>query len=114
MAKKATICPTCSLPIDLCVCKTISKEESKIKIKTDRRKWGRIVTLIEFQGDTSNINIVDITKKLKGKAACGGTFKENTIELQGDHRFMAKNWLKDLGFDENNVSVSRGQQDDRR
>lgn len=114
MAKKAAICPICSLPIDLCVCKTISREEQKIKIKTDRRKWGRIVTLIEFQGDTSNINMTTITKKLKGKAACGGTYKDNVIELQGDHRFMAKSWLKDLGFDENNVSVSRGQKSGRR
>ncbi|MHA1680032.1 MAG: stress response translation initiation inhibitor YciH [Promethearchaeota archaeon] len=106
MSKKS-ICPHCSLPIDLCVCNTISKEESKIKIKTDKRKWGRVVTLIIFEGDTSNINLPKVTKKLKGKAACGGTFKDNVVELQGDHRFQVKGYLRDLGFDEGNITVSR-------
>ncbi|MHA1793579.1 MAG: stress response translation initiation inhibitor YciH [Promethearchaeota archaeon] len=103
---KKDICPICSLPIDLCVCNTISKEEQKIKVKTEKRKWGRIVTIIELSS-TDNINMVDLTKKLKGKAACGGTYKDNLIELQGDHRFQVKNYLKELGFDENNIQVSR-------
>lgn len=105
MAKKS-ICPVCSLPIELCVCQSVSKEESRIKVRTDKRKWGRVITLIEFLGSTSDINLGKIAKKLKSKAACGGTVDGNIIELQGDHRFQIRKYLKELGFDEANIQIS--------
>jgi translation initiation factor 1 len=104
-ATKKSVCPVCSLPIELCVCKAVSQEESKIRVKTDRRKWGRLVTLLEFTGIASDLN--DVARKLKTKAACGGTVDGNVIELQGDHTYSIKVWLKDMGFDGNNIQVTR-------
>ena len=37
-------------------------------------------------------------KKLKSKLACGGTYKHDEIELQGDHRQRAKEILVKEGF----------------
>lgn len=107
MSAKKSICPQCSLPIELCVCKAVSTEESKIKVKTDKRKWGRLVTLLVFEGDVSGININEVAKKLKSKAACGGTVDGNMIELQGDHRFQIKGYLKSIGFEEGNIQILR-------
>ncbi len=105
-SSKKTVCPICSLPMELCVCKAVSQEESKIKVKTDKRKWGRLVTLLEFTG-MANVNLNDVARKLKTKAACGGTIDGNTIELQGDHTFSVRNWLKDMGFEDSNIQVTR-------
>lgn len=91
------ICPKCGLPEELCMCETIAKEVQKIRVKLVTRKYGKKATLIEgFDGKT--INVKDIAKKLKGKFACGGTFHENSVELQGDHKKHVKKELIKLGF----------------
>ena len=91
------ICPKCGLPKELCVCVAIAKEKQKIKIYTVQKRYGKVVTII--QGiDPADINIKDLMKKLKSKLACGGTYKEREIELQGDHRQRAKEILVREGF----------------
>jgi len=37
----AEICPICGLPKDLCVCEEISKEQQRIRIRLETRKWGK-------------------------------------------------------------------------
>lgn len=90
------ICPKCGLPKQACVCEQIVKESQKIRVTTDKKRYGKIVTLISgFQG----VDMKSVTKALKNGLACGGTYKENTIELQGDHRKKIKEALVKLGFD---------------
>ncbi len=45
------ICPKCGLPMDLCVCESLSQESQRIVISTETRKWGRTVTIVTFSGD---------------------------------------------------------------
>ena len=47
-----------------------------------------------------------VSKQLKRKLACGGTFKEGRIELQGNHLARMKQLLTDLGFDEKQIEIS--------
>ncbi len=91
------ICSTCGLPKELCVCETIAKEQQKIQVTTDKRKFGKIYTIISGFNQR-DIDIKDLTKKLKNKFACGGTFKDDTIELQGNHKVQMRQALKDMGF----------------
>lgn len=92
------ICPKCGLPKDLCVCETIAKEEQRITIRTEKKRFGKLVTIIEGI-EEGNINIKDIAKTLKNKFACGGTIKNGRIiELQGKHIEKAKEELAKLGF----------------
>ena len=96
------ICPKCGLPEQACVCEQIVKSSQKIKITTDRKRYGKIVTVVT--GFESGIDVKKIAKALKNELACGGTSKENTIELQGDHRGTIKALLIKLGFEEESIS----------
>ncbi|MEX2704156.1 MAG: stress response translation initiation inhibitor YciH [Candidatus Freyarchaeota archaeon] len=99
------ICPICGLPKDLCVCQEIVKEEQRIKIRTEKRKWGRDVTIIEGI-DSKDVDLAKLATKLKSALACGGTAKDGRIELQGDHRYRAKELLVEWGYSEENIDVS--------
>ncbi len=96
------ICPKCGLPMQACVCEEIAKSEHKIKIETVKRAYGKITTLVT--GMREGVNIKEIAKDLKSELACGGTVKNNVIELQGDHRRRIKPALIKLGFPENSIS----------
>ncbi|RLG15669.1 stress response translation initiation inhibitor YciH [Candidatus Pacearchaeota archaeon] len=92
------ICPKCGLPKQACVCEQIVKSSQRIKISTDKKRYGKIVTIVT--GLDKGIDIKKITKALKNELACGGTYKDNVIELQGDHRKKIKELLIQLGFEE--------------
>jgi len=98
------ICPKCGLPKDLCVCEAIAKEEQRIIIRTEKKRFGKIVTIIDGI-QKNNINIKEIAKSLKNKFACGGTAKEGSIELQGKHTDKAKEELVKLGFNSDMIEI---------
>ncbi len=98
------ICPNCGLPKDICACETIAKEEEKIRISSIRKRFGKRVTLIE--GISRDVDSKGILKELKTKLACGGTMKDDVIELQGDHRRRIKEILVKLGFPGDKIEVS--------
>lgn len=91
------ICEKCGLPNDLCVCESIAKERQKIIISLEKKKFGKNYTILSGI-DPKEIDIEQVAKKLKSKFACGGTVKANKIELQGDHKLKAKEFMIELGF----------------
>ncbi len=91
------VCPKCGLPKEACVCEKLAKSKQKIKVSTERRRFGKLMTVIKGIED-KDIDIRKIAKELKTKLACGGTVKENTIELQGNHAKKVKEKLIELGF----------------
>lgn len=93
----AGICSTCGLPEELCMCEQIAKEQQQIKILTDTRRYGKIVTVVEGI-NSSDIDMEDLARKLKTRCAAGGTYKDGKIELQGDHKKKVKEVLEELGF----------------
>ncbi len=97
------VCNQCGLPQDLCVCETIAREQQKITVKLEKRKFGKKYTII--MGIQKEANFGDILKKLKSKFACGGTAKGGQIELQGDHKSRIREVLVDLGFPDETIEV---------
>ena len=93
----AGICPTCGLPKEICACEEIAREQQEIRITTAKRRYGKIVTIVEGI-NTSDINIDDLARQLKTKCAAGGTAKDGKIELQGDHKKKVEGVLQELGF----------------
>lgn len=93
----AGICSVCGLPEELCMCEQIAKEQQKIRILTDTRRYGKVVTVVEGI-DSTDIDLDDLARKLKTRCAAGGTAKEGRIELQGEHKRKVKEVLEELGF----------------
>lgn len=91
------ICSTCGLPKELCVCESIAKESQKITVSVIKKKFGKKYTVIEGI-DSKDIDLKALTKKLKNQFACGGTVKDNIIELQGEHAQRVKEVLVATGF----------------
>jgi len=95
------ICPKCGLPKQACVCEEIAKSEQRIQVTTVKRKFGKIITIVTGLG--KEIDIKQVAKDLKSKLACGGTVKNNAIELQGDHKKKVKPVMVELGFSESSI-----------
>jgi len=85
-----------------CVCEQIVKSAQRIQVTTDKKKYGKIVTIVS--GFEKEIDMKKIAKALKNELACGGTYKDKMVELQGDHRKRVKPILAKLGFDEDSIS----------
>jgi translation initiation factor 1 len=92
-----SICSKCGLPTEICVCEQIALEQQVVEIYIERRKYGKLVTIIHGI-NSSDINIDDIAKKLKTKCASGGTVKDDRIELQGNHEKKVREALTEMGF----------------
>ena len=98
------ICTKCGLPKELCICETIAKEAQKISVGLVQKRYGKYMTIIKGI-DSSKINVRDLMKKLKSRLACGGTYKNEEIELQGDHRQRVKEILIKEGFPEDMIEL---------
>lgn len=98
------ICPKCGLTKELCVCEAIARQDQVVKVKTVKRRFGKLTTVVEGIDDKS-INLKELARKLKEKFACGGTVKNGVIELQGNHVNNVKIELIKLGFDENSIKI---------
>jgi translation initiation factor 1 len=100
----AEVCSTCGLPKDLCVCGEIEKEQQRIRIRLETRKFGKATTIIDGMDD-KNSNLSSIAQKLKTYCACGGTHKNGQIMLQGDHRDRVREFLIKLGYPQENIEL---------
>ena len=98
------VCPKCGLPQELCICETMAREEEKIKISLVSKRYGKNVTIID--GMSKDVDIKKVLKELKTKLACGGTYKNKTLELQGNHKNRVKDLLVKLGFPADKIEVS--------
>lgn len=100
----ADICPTCGLPKDLCACGEIEKEQQRIRIRLETRKFGRPTTIVDGIDD-KNTDLAGMAQKLKNFCACGGTAKNGQIMLQGDHRDRVREYLVGLGYPQENIEL---------
>jgi translation initiation factor 1 len=100
------ICSTCGLPKELCVCESIAKESQEITIALENKKFGKVYTVVSGI-DSKEIDLEDLTKKLKSKLACGGTAKNGKIELQGAHIQKTKEMLLQMGFTPDTIVVKQ-------
>ncbi len=86
------------------ILKDVFREQEIIKIKVERRKGRKEVTIIEGI-DPKTFNLREIVSSLKSKLACGGTAKNGRIELQGDHRYKVRTLLEEMGFSPSNIVI---------
>jgi len=100
----AEVCSKCGLPRDLCVCEELEREETRIVVRLEMRRFRKPTTMIEGL-NPKRTDLVKIAQQLKSKMACGGTAKDGYILLQGDHRDGVKDHLLQLGFSESSIEI---------
>ena len=88
--------PLTGLPKELLAMEEIVREQQSITVRIEKRRYGKLVTVIDGIG--KSVDIVDLAKQLKTKCATGGTSKGGVIELQGDHTRKVNEVLSDMGF----------------
>ena len=76
--------------------KKISKDEHQLVFTLEKRR-GKVVTLVG-RFFLSNKGKKDILKLLKTKLGCGGSIKDEWIELQGDTKSKVIDILQPLGW----------------
>ncbi|MCL4437139.1 MAG: translation initiation factor [Thaumarchaeota archaeon] len=100
----AEICTNCGLPMDLCVCEELEKEETRIVVRLEMRRFKKPTTMIEGL-NPKRTDLDRIAQRLKSRFACGGTAKNGYILLQGDHRDTIRDELVRLGFNDTSIEV---------
>ena len=91
------ICPKCGLPKEICVCEEIAREQQNITIAIDRRRYGKMMTIVDGL-NPHDLDVDSLISNLKSICACGGTIKDGKIELKGDHRSKVREALEKMGF----------------
>lgn len=98
------ICPKCGLPKEICVCDVLNREATRrIKIYTEKKKFRKYMTVVSgLTGD----EMEKTAKELKRALACGGTYKNGIIELQGEHKDAVKRALLTMGYPEGSIDTT--------
>ncbi len=58
---KVEICPKCGLPMPACVCGEIAKTQQQITVKTEKRRFGKVNTIIS--GFDDGVDTKEISSK---------------------------------------------------
>jgi translation initiation factor 1 len=85
------------------ILRELDKEEIHVVISKDIRRFRKIATIVKGLKDRREIET--ITKEIKKKIGTGGTYKDDQIVLQGDHREYIKNYLLQKGYNERSIEV---------
>jgi translation initiation factor 1 len=72
--------------------------QHKLKIEVSKKgKGGKTVTIVSgFQ--VSSETLISLTKVLKNQCGAGGAMRDNSIEIQGDHRQKLLELVTKLGY----------------
>ncbi len=98
-------CDRCGLAEVLCNCPPlpVSREPTKApekqiaRVAVEKRKKGKVVTVIRDLSD-ANEQLEELLVKLKNAMGAGGTVKDSTIEVQGNHEARIRKLLAELKY----------------
>lgn len=96
------VCPNCRRPTRECACRASPRAPRGDGVVRVRRevagRRGRTVTTISGVSLDSDA-LRDLASDLKRHCGSGGSTKDGTIEIQGDHRDAVVAALRERGFD---------------
>jgi len=99
---KGRLCPVCAQPVTACRCKknATSAALGDGIVRLQRQTQGRagkavvVISGVPLAGEA----LKGLAKALKQRCGCGGSVKDDTIEIQGDHREILKAELEHRGY----------------
>ncbi len=95
-------CDRCGLLEAECKCPPLPPvltppEKQILRIRTEKRKAGRVVTLVSGLVNESDV-LPQLLTKLKNACGAGGTIEDDALVLQGDHQDKVSQMLTQLGY----------------
>ena len=94
-------CPSCRRALNDCHCNDDAIRilgDGKVRVgRQTNGRAGKCVTLVSGLPLTLE-QLAELAAKLKKRCGSGGTVKEGTIEIQGDHRDAVLEQLLGLGY----------------
>ncbi len=83
------MCPTCRHPLDACICKSAAQAvpagDGVVRVRRETKgragKGVTVVTGVPLAGE----ELAAFGKQLRQRCGSGGTVKDGTLEIQGDH-----------------------------
>lgn len=92
-------CPKCQkFPCGCPKSSDMVPNQHTLKMRLEKNgRGGKTVTVI-FELPVNEAYFKDLEKKLKALCGTGGSYKNNMIEIQGDHREKIKVFIEKLGF----------------
>lgn len=95
-------CEKCEELESECVCPPEAKAvtspgSQKLKVFTEKRKRGKMVTVVSGHANEDDV-VQSLLTKLKTLCGAGGTLKEGNIEIQGDHVDRVRKSLIEMGY----------------
>ncbi|GAB7008129.1 translation initiation factor [Halorubrum trueperi] len=74
----------------------LDRATQQLTVRTEERRYGKKMVVIEgFEGAT---DLKSLASELKSALGTGGTVKDDTIELQGDHEERVRDLLIENGY----------------
>jgi translation initiation factor 1 len=95
------ICSACRLALGACICKTTAKAaiigDGAVRVSRQTKgRGGKSVTLIKGLA-LDAVDLALLGKQLRTACGSGGTVKDGTIEVQGDHCELVMEVLRKHG-----------------
>lgn len=95
------ICPGCSQPQASCRCRketTAASGDGIVRVRRETKgRGGKTVTVVAGVA-LGGEELKALAGELKRRCGCGGTLKDGTIEIQGDHAELLVAELQRRGF----------------
>lgn len=95
------LCPACNRPIINCICKQqkpIAKSDGIVRISRETKgRGGKNVNVISGLS-LAPAELDKLCTQLKKRCGTGGTCRDGTIEIQGEHRDTLVTELSKLGY----------------
>lgn len=96
------MCPDCRQPLAACACRAAARAwpgaaDGVVRVSRETKgRGGKTVTLIKGLGGDEPA-LASLGRQLKAACGSGGTIKDGTIEIQGDHVARVMAALERLG-----------------
>ena len=87
----------CTCPPIVAEAVRLAPETQTARLKLQKRPKGKVVTAV-IGLDPEGNDLEALAAKLKTRCGTGGTVKDGSIELQGDHMASAEAALKGIGY----------------
>lgn len=98
------MCPLCRQPVGACICRSTaaaaaarSAGDGTVRVSRETKgRAGKGVTLVRGLA-LDDVALAALGKALRSACGAGGTVKDGTLEVQGDHCERVILWLRDRG-----------------